>query len=121
MSRALRWLIRRWYVVVVVLVSVVFTVLAWSWASNQAESRDRDRKAATAARATLIAQNNRVIDCTTPGMPCFEESQRRTAKTLASAFQEIDCIARRVHALLPAYDPKKGTCASQTPPEVYPG
>lgn len=108
------WLVRHWPKVVAGLVSVALVLVAWTWASYQATKSE-------AYRETLALQNDRIIDCTTPGRPCFEEAQKRSRQTLAGALGEIDCIARRIHADLPPYDPRKGACAAQTPPDVYPG
>lgn len=94
------------------LVAGAAIIVASVWANSEAADRE-------AYRSKLLAENSRIIDCTTPGMPCFEEAQRRQRQTLASAFGEIDCLARRIHAELPEYDPRRGTCATQTPPDIY--
>lgn len=112
--KAACWARRHWLVPILVAVSVLVIGVAWNWGTTQAEKRE-------AYRTALQAQNDRIIDCTTPGRQCFEDSQKRSVQTLGRAFVEIDCVVRRAIAELPAIDPTKGPCAAQTPPSVYPG
>lgn len=101
--------------------ALALVTFAWTWGNDQAADRQARGERIIRQGDALIAQNDRVIDCTTPGRQCFEESQRRSAQTLGVAFAEMDCRNRRALASLPAPDPTKGPCAGQTPPSVYPG
>lgn len=112
---AVRAFLRRWWPAIVISVVVGGLVGgAAHWAYGTVEDRNQRGEA-------LVETNSRIEECTTPGLPCFEESQRRQRQTLASAFGEIDCILRRALAGLPAFDPRSGSCAGQTPADVYPG
>lgn len=121
LRRPLRWLLRHWYLVPIAALAAGLVVGAWLWAGNQAAGRKARGDLIVRQGEALIAQNNRIVECTTPGMVCFEEAQRRNRQTLGSAFVEIDCILRRAVVGLPASDPRQGACQGQTPPDVYPG
>lgn len=120
-SRVGRWLWRRWYFVVGLTAAVAMVIVAWTWAGNESAKRDRAERDRKARGEQIVAQNDRVIECTTPGMPCYEEAQKRSRQTLGAAFLELDCVFRRAIAGQPAIDPAKGPCAAQTPRDVYPG
>lgn len=115
------WIWRHWYVVVMVCLSAALVILAWTWAGNQASDRRARAERIIRQGDALIAQNDRVIDCTTPGRECFEEAQRRTAEALTAIYTEIGCRFRRALAGLQAPDLAIGSCPDQTPPSVFPG
>lgn len=121
MRRALGWVRHRWYVVLIIAVSATALVWVWVWSNNLAAHNSRTQQQQLDARQTLIAQNNRIIECTTPGDACYDQGQARQSQVLGQAFAQLDCLNRRALAGLPAPDPTKGQCSAQTPPNVYPG
>lgn len=63
-----------------------------------------------------------VTGCTIEDTPesCRKKLADNSTAEGARRITEVDCITRRALAGLPAPN-SSGTCASQTPPEVYPG
>lgn len=61
-----------------------------------------------------------VNDTISPSGKRFKQNQERSSQVITMLVVDGDCRARRSAAGLPAPSPK-AACASQTPPEVFPG
>lgn len=129
MNATVRFLRRRWYVVLAAVAAMVFGWLVRSTLSDAA-----DRKAARARSAAELAQTqdaatkaNQAVqillsvtgpDAQTRQSIATEDILRRNALT---AGIEADCRSRRQQARLAAPADPSRPCVDQTPIDVYPG